>query len=207
MNWMKCTVRTPVIHPIPVKVQRNQPVVNVIFRKGRNTLDYARQSVCLSNQPQQSNLFILIVVLMVNSQQLLFIIVEISAPTSDDFLGCYSSPNSSLQSICGYTLNSVTKSRRYGRRYDPSVLSDMIRDPSYLSCSSIEGFRQQSEPALLHPEDKVSPALLRSGSQPALTSSQELPVLSLLQLNHCVPVERVDEPSQSTVSKSPQSID
>ena len=103
--------------------------------------------------------------------------------TSDDVLGAFSSPNSSLHSICEGRFNGQSKSRRFGCRYNASVLFDILHDSKILSCTSIEGFRQQSEPALLqYTDDMIAPELLRSESQPILHSNEDLPLTQSVSL-------------------------
>ena len=103
--------------------------------------------------------------------------------TSDDVLGAFSSPNSSLHSICDGRFNGQSKSRRFGCRYNASVLYDILHDSKILSCTSIEGFRQQSEPALLqYTDDMIAPELLRSESQPVLHSNEDVPLTQSIKL-------------------------
>ena len=103
--------------------------------------------------------------------------------TSDDVLGAFSSPNSSLHSICEGRFNGQSRSRRFGCRYNASVLFDILHDSKILSCTSIEGFRQQSEPALLqHTDDMIAPELLRSESQPVLHSNEDVPLTQSIKL-------------------------
>ena len=103
--------------------------------------------------------------------------------TSDDVLGAFSSPNSSLHSICEGRFNGQSRSRRFGCRYNASVLFDILHDSKILSCTSIEGFRQQSEPALLqHTDDMIAPELLRSESQPILHSNEDVPLTQSIKL-------------------------
>ena len=103
--------------------------------------------------------------------------------TSDDVLGAFSSPNSSLHSICDGRFNGQSKSRRFGCRYNASILFDILHDSKILSCTSIEGFRQQSEPALLqHTDDMIAPELLRSESQPVLHSNEDVPLTQSIKL-------------------------
>lgn len=103
--------------------------------------------------------------------------------TSDDVLGAFSSPNSSLHSICDGRFNGQSKSRRFGCRYNASILFDILHDSKILSCTSIEGFRQQSEPALLqYTDDMIAPELLRSESQPVLHSNEDVPLTQSIKL-------------------------
>ena len=103
--------------------------------------------------------------------------------TSDDVLGAFSSPNSSLHSICDGRFNGQSKSRRFGCRYNGSILFDILHDSKILSCTSIEGFRQQSEPALLqYTDDMIAPELLRSESQPVLHSNEDVPLTQSIKL-------------------------
>ena len=103
--------------------------------------------------------------------------------TSDDVLGAFSSPNSSLHSICEGRFNGQSKSRRFGCRYNALVLFDILHDSKILSFTSIEGFRQQSEPALLqHTDDMIAPELLRSESQPVLHSNEDVPLTQSIKL-------------------------
>ena len=103
--------------------------------------------------------------------------------TSDDVLGAFSSPNSSLHSICDGRFNGQSKSRRFGCRYNASILFDILHDSKILSCTSIEGFRQQSEPALLqYTDDIIAPELLRSESQPVLHSNEDVPLTQSIKL-------------------------
>ena len=64
-------------------------------------------------------------------------------------------------------------------------MSEAIRS-SFFHNPSGNGFRQQSEPALLTSENNVTPTLMRFESQPTLSHSSEC---SGVQIDGCVPIE------------------
>lgn len=97
---------------------------------------------------------------------------ETAIQHSDDVSDIYSSPCSSLHSLCGSSVSQAGKSRRFGRRFESSIIADCLCESTYLKCNHSEGIRQLSEPALLkYSDESISPELLRVDSLPTLGSS------------------------------------